>query len=133
MLFLLVKMKITQLCPLCDPMDFHGILQAKYCSLSFLQGIFPTQGLNTRSPTLQMEAREDYKLVSQKYSVGLRQVQADAGSGKTLAVCKVAAGDSHQGAEGTLHGLIRPMSSLGAEKYHELLGLVPTKPEVQMG
>ena len=47
-----VKVKVTQLCPiLCDPMDYtvHGILQAQSTgvgSLSFLQGILPTQGSN---------------------------------------------------------------------------------------
>ena len=47
--------KLLQLCPtLCDPLDYtvHGILQARVQkptgmgSLSLLQGIFPTQGLN---------------------------------------------------------------------------------------
>ena len=46
-----VKVKFAQLClTLCDPMDYtvHGILQANTGagSLSLLQGIFPTQGLN---------------------------------------------------------------------------------------
>ena len=47
-----VKVKIAQLClTLCDPMDYtiYGILQARiveWVSLSLLQGIFPTQGLN---------------------------------------------------------------------------------------
>ena len=50
-----LKAKVTQLCPtLCDPLDYtvHGILQARVQkptgmgSLSLLQGIFPTQGLN---------------------------------------------------------------------------------------
>ena len=48
-----MKVKIAQLCStLCDPMDYkvHGILQARILnevgSLSLLQGIFPTQGLN---------------------------------------------------------------------------------------
>ena len=63
-----VKVKVTQSClTLCDPMDYsvHGILQARILewvpfpspgdlpnqnigegSLSLLQGIFPTQGLN---------------------------------------------------------------------------------------
>ena len=48
-----VKVKVTQSClTLCDPMDFtdRGILQVRILEwvggLSFLQGIFPTQGLN---------------------------------------------------------------------------------------
>ena len=37
-----VKVKVTQSCPtLCDSMDYTGV-----GSLSFLQGIFPTQGSN---------------------------------------------------------------------------------------
>ena len=46
------KVKVTQSCPtLCNPKDYtvHGILQARILelgSLSLLQGIFPTQGLN---------------------------------------------------------------------------------------
>ena len=46
------KVKVAQSCPtLWDPMDYtvHGILQAQNTrvgSLSLLQGIFPTQGLN---------------------------------------------------------------------------------------
>ena len=49
-------MKVTQLCPiLCNPMDYtvHGILQARITgvgSLSFLQGIFPTQRSNPGLP-----------------------------------------------------------------------------------
>ena len=50
---MIVKVKVTQSClTLCDPMDYtvHGILQARVLewvgSLSLLQGIFPTQGLN---------------------------------------------------------------------------------------
>ena len=41
--------EVTQLClTLCNSMDYtvHGILQARKGSLSLLQGIFPTQGLN---------------------------------------------------------------------------------------
>ena len=44
--------KFSQLClTLCDPMDYtvHGILQARileWVVFSFLQGLFPTQGLN---------------------------------------------------------------------------------------
>ena len=51
-----VKVKVAQSQPtLCDPMDYtvHGILQAKNTgvgSLSLLQGIFPTQGLNPGLP-----------------------------------------------------------------------------------
>ena len=48
-----VKVKVTQSCPtLCDPIDFtvHRSLQARILewvgSLSLLQGIFPTWGLN---------------------------------------------------------------------------------------
>ena len=46
------KAKVVQSClTLCDPMDYtvHGILQARileWVSLSLLQGMFPTQGLN---------------------------------------------------------------------------------------
>ena len=53
---ILLKVKGAQLCPtLCDPMDYtvHGTLQARTLelgSLSFLQGIFPTQGLNSGLP-----------------------------------------------------------------------------------
>ena len=49
----LVKVKVAQLClTLCDPMDYtvHGLTSpgqdTGVCSLSFLQGIFPTQGSN---------------------------------------------------------------------------------------
>ena len=51
-----VKVKVAQSCPiLCDPMDYtvHGILQAHNTgavSLSLLQGIFPTQGVNPGLP-----------------------------------------------------------------------------------
>ena len=51
-----VKVKAAQSCPtLCDPMDYtvHGILQGQdtgVSSLSLLQGIFPTQGLNPGIP-----------------------------------------------------------------------------------
>ena len=51
-----VKVKVAQSqLTLCDPMDYtvHGILQAKNTgvgSLSLLQGIFPTQGLNPGLP-----------------------------------------------------------------------------------
>ena len=47
-----VKVKVAQPClTLCDPVNYtvHGILQARileWGSLSFLQGIFPTQGSN---------------------------------------------------------------------------------------
>ena len=52
-----LKVLVTQLCPtLCDPMDcsppgssVHGISQARileWVAISFLQGIFPTQGSN---------------------------------------------------------------------------------------
>ena len=53
---ILLKVKGAQLCPtLCDPMAYtvHGTLQARTLelgSLSFLQGIFPTQGLNSGLP-----------------------------------------------------------------------------------
>ena len=49
-------MKVSQSCPtLCDPKAYtvHGILQARmleWGSLSLLQGIFPTQGLNPHLP-----------------------------------------------------------------------------------
>ena len=49
-----MKVKVTQSSPtLCDPMDYtvHGILQARILEyFSFLQGIFPTQGLNPGLP-----------------------------------------------------------------------------------
>ena len=49
-----VKMKVAQSCTtLCDSMDciLHGILQnTGVGSLSLLQGIFPTQGLNPGLP-----------------------------------------------------------------------------------
>ena len=54
--FMKVKVKVAWLClTLCDPMDYivHGILQARileWVSLSLLQGIFPTQGLNPGLP-----------------------------------------------------------------------------------
>ena len=49
------QLKVTQSCPtLYDPMDLvHGILQARileWVSLSLLQGILPTQGLNPGLP-----------------------------------------------------------------------------------
>ena len=48
------QVKVAQLCPsLCDPMDFiaHEIFQARILgSLSLLQEIFPTQGLNPGLP-----------------------------------------------------------------------------------
>ena len=55
------KVKVSQLHPtLCDPMCYtvHGILQdgtLELDSLSFLQGVFPTQfgKIKPRSPTLQ--------------------------------------------------------------------------------
>ena len=43
------KVKVAQSCPtLSHPMDYavHGILHTGVGSLSLLQGIFPTQGLN---------------------------------------------------------------------------------------
>ena len=46
------EVKVAQSCPtFCNPKDYkvHGILQARileWVSLSFLQGIFPTQGSN---------------------------------------------------------------------------------------
>ena len=57
LLIYIVKVKVTQSClTLCDPMDYtvHGILQGRIRewagSLSLLQGIFPTQGLNPGLP-----------------------------------------------------------------------------------
>ena len=56
------EVKVSQSCPtLCDPMDCiaRGILQArilKLSSLSFLQGIFPTQGSNPGLHTLQVDS-----------------------------------------------------------------------------
>ena len=62
-----VLVKVAQSCPnLCNPMDrtAQGILQATGVgSLSLLQGIFPTQGLNppgsTLVPGLEPNARLD--------------------------------------------------------------------------
>ena len=50
-----VKVKVTHSLTVCNPMDYtvHGILQArilKWGSLSLLQGILPTQGLNPGFP-----------------------------------------------------------------------------------
>ena len=50
-----VKVKVTHSLTICNPMDYtvHGILQArilKWGSLSLLQGILPTQGLNPGFP-----------------------------------------------------------------------------------
>ena len=54
------EVKVTQSCPtLCDPMDYSGM-----GSLSLLQGISPTQGLN---PAALIAGRFFYKL-SQKGS-----------------------------------------------------------------
>jgi len=66
---------------------------------------------------LQTETRGDYKVVSQNYSMALRQVQADSGSGQTLAVCKVAAGGTAtKGLRGALHCLtLAPFISGGRE------------------
>ena len=47
-----VKVKVAQLClTICNPMNYtvHGILQARvleWVAYPFVQGIFPTQGLN---------------------------------------------------------------------------------------
>ena len=58
-----VKVKVTQSClTLCDPMIYtvHGILQARILeqvgSLSLLQGLFPSPGIEPRSPTLQEDS-----------------------------------------------------------------------------
>ena len=56
-----MKVKVVQLClTLCHPMDYtvHGILQARTleCSLSLLQGIFPTQEIKPASPALQADS-----------------------------------------------------------------------------
>ena len=59
--------EVVQSCPtLCDPMHcslpgsfIHGIFQARvleWATISFCRGIFPTQGLNARSPALQEDA-----------------------------------------------------------------------------
>ena len=56
------KVKVTQWCPtLCDPVDYEvqRILQARRLevgSLSPLQGIFPTPGIEPRTPTLQADS-----------------------------------------------------------------------------
>ena len=55
-------MKVAQSClPLCNPMDdtVHGILQAgilEWDSSCLLQEIFPTQGIEPRSPALQVDS-----------------------------------------------------------------------------
>ena len=55
-------MKVTQWCwTLCDTMDctIHGILQARileWVASYLLQGTFPTQGSEPRSPTLQADS-----------------------------------------------------------------------------
>ena len=67
-IYICMRAKSLQLCPtLCDPMDcsppgcsVHRILQARILervAMPFLQGIFPTQGSNTRlmSPALAGE------------------------------------------------------------------------------
>ena len=70
----LLKVKVAQSCPtLCDPMDYavHGILQARileWLSLSLLQGIVPTQGLN---PALPHCRRILYQLSHQGSSLSL--------------------------------------------------------------
>ena len=57
-----VKVKVTQLClTFCNPMNYtvHGILQARvleWAAYPFVQGIFPTQGLNPRSLALQADS-----------------------------------------------------------------------------
>ena len=57
-----VKVKVVQSCPtLCSPMEYtvYGILQARileWVRHSLLQGIFPTQGSELRSPTLQADS-----------------------------------------------------------------------------
>ena len=53
-----VKVKVTQSCPtLCNPVDYTVRNSPSHSfgvgSLSLLQGIFQTQGLNSESPTLQ--------------------------------------------------------------------------------
>ena len=50
--------EVTQSCPpLCDPMDWNSLGQNIVVgSLSLLQGIFPTQVLNPRSPVLQVDS-----------------------------------------------------------------------------
>ena len=54
MVLVVKKVKVAQLCPILgDPLDYtvHGILQAKILEwVAFLQGIFPTQGLNPGLP-----------------------------------------------------------------------------------
>ena len=54
--------KVAQSCPpLCDPMDYiyspwdSPGQNSGVGSLSLLQGIFPTQGIESRSPTLQAD------------------------------------------------------------------------------
>ena len=39
------KVKVTQSCPTCEPVDYPGV-----GSLSLLQGVFPTQGSNPGLP-----------------------------------------------------------------------------------
>ena len=46
----ILKVKVTLLClTLCDPLDYIG-QNTRVGSLSLLQGIFPTQGLNQDLP-----------------------------------------------------------------------------------
>ena len=65
-----MKVKVAQSClTLCDPMDYvvHGILQARILEcVTFLQGIFPTQGPNSglrhcRRNSLPVEPQEKPK------------------------------------------------------------------------
>ena len=55
-------MKVAQLClTLCDPMDYNSPWNSPgqntgVGSLSLLQGMFPTQGLEPRSPTMQADS-----------------------------------------------------------------------------
>ena len=61
------SVEVTQLCPtLCNPVDYslpgssvHGILQARileWVAISFSRGIFPTQGIEPRSPAVQVDS-----------------------------------------------------------------------------
>ena len=49
-----MKVKVVQVCPTCNPMDYSPSnspgQNTGVSSLSFLQGIFPTQGLNPGLP-----------------------------------------------------------------------------------
>ena len=65
-----MKVKVTQLCPtLCDPMDCPWNSSGKNTgvgSWSLLQGIFPIQGIEPRSPAWETNSSPLSHLVSLK-------------------------------------------------------------------